>query len=126
MITLDDYLMGRDKAYPIEDQMRADAEETTRRANLLLEAFGEERGVNSGYRPSEINEATPGASKKSNHMKCKAVDLKDRDRRLTAWCMANQEKLKELGLWLEHPDDTPTWCHVQIVPPGSGNRVFRA
>jgi hypothetical protein len=32
--------------------------------------------------------------------------------------------LRDLGLWMEHPDKTPTWLHIQTVPPGSGNRVF--
>jgi len=39
--------------------------------------------------------------------------------------LANTDKLEAIGLWLEHPESTPRWCHVQIVPPASGKRVFR-
>jgi hypothetical protein len=38
--------------------------------------------------------------------------------------MANLAVLEELQLWLEHPDATPGWCHLQILPPRSGRRVF--
>jgi hypothetical protein len=28
-------------------------------------------------------------------------------------------------LYREHPDDTHTWCHLQDLQPGSGNRTFK-
>jgi len=66
----------------------------------------------------------PGAAKGSKHLSCQAIDLEDRDGRLDAWCMAHLGVLEELQLWLEHPDATPGWCHLQILPPRSGLRVF--
>jgi len=127
MLTLHDYFMGRDRRFPDEltDDKRSNAEEMIDKANQLLERFGEPRKVNSGWRPAQINGATVGAAKKSKHMTCEAIDLEDKDGSLDAWCMDNLEVLQEIGLWLEHPDATPTWCHVQIVPPRSGNRVFK-
>jgi hypothetical protein len=98
---------------------------TVERVNLLLEAFGEPRRVNSGWRPAAINAGVPNAAAKSKHMTCQACDLNDDDGSLDAWCMANLQILERIGLWLEHPDSTPRWTHWQIVPPGSGNRVFR-
>lgn len=121
MITVDDYLMGRKSGLTFE--LMENALDTVEKVNLLLAAFGETRKVSSGYRPPEIN-AKVGGAKKSNHMLCKACDLVDVDGSLDKWCMENQEKLAEIGLWLEHPSATKGWCHVQTVSPRSGNRVF--
>ena len=39
------------------------------------------------------------------------------------------ELLEEYGLWREHPDSTPGWCHLQRTPYGSWvsgkTRTFR-
>lgn len=128
ILTLDQYWMGRDKQYPQEltAAIRADAAETVRRANLLLAEAGRTHAtVNSGWRPPAVNAGVPGAAKKSNHMLGRAIDIGDDDGSLDAWCMAHLPVLERIGLWLEYPDSTPRWCHVQIVPPRSGNRVFR-
>ena len=126
MINLADYYMGRDRKYPDEltDEKRANAEETVDKINQLLAEFGEERKVNSGWRPAAINGSTPGAAKKSKHMTCEACDLDDPDGDLDEWAMANPEILQEIGLWQEHPASTKNWAHFQIIPPKSGNRTF--
>ena len=115
--------MGRDKNNPLTDEMKKDAQETVKRANLLLKAFKSYRSVTSGYRPASINAAVGGA-KKSNHMICRACDLEDKDGELDKFCSSNINILKEIGLWLESPNNTIGWCHVQIVPPKSGNIIF--
>jgi len=126
MITLKDYYMGRDALYPQElsAELRASATLTVERANALLARAGMKRGVNSGWRPAAVNAKIRNASKRSKHVLCLAIDLGDDDGALDAWCMAHLGALKEIGLWLEHPGATPRWCHVQTVPPRSGNRVF--
>lgn len=132
-ITLAQFWMGRDKTHASEltPEIRANAAETVRRVNLLLAAAGLVRGVNSGWRPAGINAGTPGAAKRSKHLLGLACDLADADGKLDAWCMANLPVLAKIGLWLEHPAATKNparfgegWCHVQTVPPRSGNRVF--
>lgn len=127
MISVADYYMGRDAKYgaDLTDELRWNAASTVDRVNQLLEAFGQHRNVNSGWRPAAINAAVPNAAKKSKHMTCQACDLADEDGALDAWCLQNLEALERIGLWLEHPDSTPRWCHVQVVPPNSNNRVFR-
>jgi hypothetical protein len=127
MVTLADYYMGRDAKFPDEltDEMRWNAASTVDRVNQLLEAFGSDRKVNSGWRPLAINSSVLKAAKKSKHLTCQACDLADDDGALDAWCLQNQDALERIGLWQEHPDSTPRWCHVQIVPPNSNNRVFR-
>lgn len=121
-----DYYMGRDATYPSEltDALRVNAVETVRRANMLLEAFGQQRRVNSGWRPALINAQTPGAALFSRHMTCEAIDIADPTGDLDSWLFTDKGRLEELNLWMEHPSSTPTWTHVQIVPPKSGNRVF--
>lgn len=122
MITVDDYLMGRKAGLTFE--LLENAIDTVEKVNLLLEAFGSDRKVTSGYRPAAVNAAVGGA-RKSNHMACKACDLEDQNEQLDQWCVNNTKKLAEIGLWLEHPSATKGWCHVQTVPPRSGNRIFK-
>ena len=134
MITLHDFYMGRDLTYGKEltEQIAKNAEDTVFKVNRLLGQFyaanpgAKERTVSSGWRPAAINANTKGAAKKSNHMVGNACDLHDEDGRLDMWCMspAGQKAMADICLWLEHPSATPGWCHVQRVPPGSGNRVF--
>lgn len=129
MITLTDYYMGRDRLYPDEltAEVIANARITIERVNALLRR-AESDGivvpvnpgtgccVNSGWRPAAVNAAIPGAARRSRHMTGEACDLNDPDGVLDQWCLANEAVLQELGLWLEHPDATDGWCHVQCVP----------
>lgn len=130
MITLADFYMGRDKTYASEltDAMRANAQVTVDRANLLLSKFyaanpsTHKRGVNSGWRPADINGYTPGAATHSKHMTCQAIDIEDKDGLLKSW--TTDDILAECQLWREAPQSTPSWQHCQIVAPGSGKRTF--
>lgn len=132
MISLDDYLTHWQLHYPqaavpddeLTDEMRADAETTVDKAIELLDQFGEERGLTSGWRPREVNVLVPGAAQFSQHMLCRAIDIADPLGDLDEWCLDNYNRMVELELWQEHPASTKGWCHVQIVPPKSGNRVF--
>lgn len=124
MITIDDYLMGREKKSPLDEELEWNARATVERVNTLLSAYGKPITVSSGYRPKYVNDKTPGASPNSKHITCQAVDLTDPDLSLARWCMANLPWLSTIGLWMEHPDYTKGWVHLQTVPPKSGNRVF--
>lgn len=131
MITLDDYFMGRDKQYPVTDQLRQNAQILLERVNCLVSMYYAELPsvprlmVSSGYRPAQINSKVPGAATRSNHIVCQAVDLHDPGDLFDDWCLATLHLLEEYDLWLEHPDSTPMWCHLQSVPPKSGRRVFK-
>lgn len=126
MILLSDYWMGRDAEYlsDMTAEILENATETVAKANQLLKAFGEDRKVTSGWRPPSVNAATPNAAAKSKHMTGQAIDLADPDGDLDDWCFDHLETLAEIGLWLESPASTKGWCHVQILPPKSGKRVF--
>lgn len=125
-ITLADYFMGRDAPHAGEltEVMRRNAAATVQRANALMACAGIARGVNSGWRPHAINAGIAHASPRSRHLSCEAIDLADGDDSLDQWCLSHLPMLARIGLWLEHPDATPGWCHVQIVAPRSGRRVF--
>lgn len=138
-VTLQDYWMGRDKLYPLDlsTEIRKNAELTVDLINKLL-AKAAQAGVklplhpqnkshfSSGWRPPKVNGATPKAATRSHHIVARAGDIYDPNGALDKWLMteAGQHTLQELGLWMEHPSATPTWAHVQTMPPRSGKRVF--
>lgn len=120
--------MGREKKYPQEytDEIMGNAVVTVARANELLERAGRSdiNTVGSGWRPRGVNDSTANAATNSRHITAEAVDLRDADRTLATWCVDNLDVLAEIGLWMEDPRWTPTWVHLQCVPPKSGKRVY--
>jgi hypothetical protein len=134
MISIEQFYMGRDKQYAADltSLVKVNAAITVSRANSLLDAFykavptAHQRGLNSGWRPPAVNKTVPNAAFMSKHTTGQAIDIGDDDGQLDAWCMTDVGKraMTDIGLWLEHPSSTPRWCHLQIVPPHSGNRVF--
>lgn len=126
MINLPQYWMGRDETYASElsIEILANATELLRRVNDLMDLFGQERAVRSGWRPAEVNASTPNAAPFSKHMTGQAVDLDDPEGDLDQWCLDNANQLARLGLWQEFPGATKGWTHLQCVPPKSGKRVF--
>lgn len=137
MITLEQYFMGRDRTHALQlsTELRANAWRTVEAANKLL-VLAKGAGVRptpglawgmvrSGWRPPDINATTKNASRTSLHMQCLAIDIEDNNGELRDWALkVASTVLRDLALWLEHPSATPSWCHVQLKPPGSGNRVF--
>lgn len=138
MITLEQYWMGRDKAYTAEltHAIRDNAVTLLDRINLLLSwanADGVRPGidmhtmteVSSGWRPKAVNDKTANASAGSKHKTGCGIDIRDTpDRQLARWCLRNQDALVEIGLWMEDPRWTPTWVHLQSVAPNSGRIVY--
>lgn len=101
-------------------------------ANLaeILNQFLEEIGIigvniTSGFRPKIVNKNVGGA-KKSLHLQGLAVDIADADGYLktaiaeNAFDKSPNDLLAKYGLWMEHEDFTPTWCHLDL-----GNRWKR-
>jgi hypothetical protein len=125
VITVDAYI--RQHLAGHEDELTEDIQTNAAivcdRANQLLVAFGEDRGLRSGWRPAAVNSGAGGATH-SRHMTGQACDIEDNDGSLDAWCKENVATLESIGLWLEIDTATPTWCHVQCVPPNSGRRFF--
>jgi hypothetical protein len=133
-LTMEQFWMGRDTTYASEltDEIQANGAETVKRANALLALYqtatsNEIGGVASGWRPAAVNASTAGAATHSNHMTGSAVDIADHSGNLKDWVASDdgQQALVDIGLWQEAPGSTPTWVHVQILAPHSGNRVFQ-
>jgi hypothetical protein len=83
--------------------------------------------VSSGFRPSEVNAATKGAAKKSNHMLGNAIDILD-DKKQSLANKLTPEILAKYNLYMEDKSATvgkmTNWVHLQIVPPKSKKRIF--
>lgn len=139
MITLAQYWMGRDLTHIGEwsPAVREHATELLARVNALLDnaamagvypGLDERTGtaVASGWRPRGVNARTANAATASRHIAGQAIDVEDTppERPLARFCLQRLDLLEELDLWLEDPRWTPTWVHLQSVPPGSGRRVF--
>lgn len=74
---------------------------------------------NGGFRPQSCTVGAPN----SKHKQGRAVDVFDPDGDLDNWI--TDGVLEDFGLYRESPGDTPTWCHLQDVAPGSGKRTFK-
>jgi len=61
---------------------------------------------------------------KSNHLLAAATDFSDPNGVIHWWCRGNLDLLKELGLYIEDRGYTPTWIHIQSIPPKSGHQIF--
>lgn len=138
MIILADYWMGRDQKYAAQltDQIRDNAADLLGKINLLLSwaandgvrpALDRDTGthVASGWRPPAVNDRTSNAANGSKHLTGDGGDLADTGTRdLARWCLRNLDALEEIGLWMEDPRWTPTWVHLQRLPPKSRRRVY--
>lgn len=137
IVTLSDYLMGRDQLYPQEFNygIKANAELMVAAVNVLLERM-EKSGVpleknpktgsivSSGWRPPQVNGQVKGAAVRSKHMTGQAVDLYDPEGAIDDWLMNHLPNMPELGLFAEHASATKGWAHVQIIPPASKRPIF--
>lgn len=127
MISLKDFYKGRDSTYSsdLTPEIQVNASKLLLKVNELMRLFGEDRKCNSGWRPLTIQMEVNPRAPKSNHVTGNAIDLEDRDGRFKTWCVGNLLLLEHLGLYMEDPDSTPTWVHVQQIAPRSGKRVFK-
>jgi len=127
MITLEDWIGPHGGSIDATDEVRGNARNMLERVNdLLVLAYTE--GVNlhinpstgswvsgagnGGFRPQN----SPVGAKFSKHKTGHAVDIYDPNNDIDKW--DTDGILEEHGLYREHPDDTPTWCHLQDIPPG--------
>lgn len=106
MITIDEIMKGQAVPNGLADNLN----DLYHKINLIREKYGKPMVVTSGYRSIEY-ELSKGRSGKSDHCKCKAVDIYDPDKGLAKWCHDNQEFIESIPLWIEHTDYTKNWVH---------------
>lgn len=97
------------------------AEQLLTAVNIVRAAYGRPMYPSCFYRTVAWDRAK-GRSGKSQHCLGRACDFRDPDGTLDAWCMANLDVLTKAGLWLEHPNYTKGWCHLDLKE--RKNRVF--
>lgn len=124
MITAEDYFGRLSHITQPDETVQANAAILLTRVNALLASLGAKPGVNSGWRSAAYNATVPNAAPRSKHITGQAIDLADPEGELDEYLLAHQDVLAAHELWLEHPAATKGWCHLQSVPPRSGNRVF--
>lgn len=120
MITIEQYLQGRDKTYAKEyhPSVAENGKILLAKVNALLAELGIAEGeveVASGWRPSSYNKLIGGAAN-SYHVKGMAIDLiDDPEKRWIGTEIENRpELLTKYGLWMESLDHTRGWVHLNI------------
>lgn len=116
--------MGRDTEYPLTNELVINLDQLLTSLNKFRAAYGKPMHVSSGYRPGKYNKAAGGAIN-SSHLTCEACDFKDGDWALKQFVLMRPEILEECGLYMEHPDHTRTWIHLQTRKTASGARIFK-
>lgn len=98
--------------------------------NCLRRAYGKPMYVSSGVRSFAEHRAIyhiKGISDPplgSLHLVAGACDFYDRDGAIKNFLDKNKKLVEQLDLYIEDFRYTPTWVHVQIYAPRSGNRHF--
>lgn len=135
IIDLESYITGSGKykdrlqSNELTKEVKDNAVLLLNRVNQLLKELGITKAdVSSGFRPSAVNAATKGSAKKSLHMLGKAVDISDPKHELYKKIEEKPHLLKKYGLWMEHKDNAPTWCHLDCSSLRTDReiRIFRA
>lgn len=107
----------------ITNSVNQNAKEFLYRVNNLLKDLKLTARFSSGFRTTRSNSTLSNAAKKSKHTTGQAGDLEGQA--VGKMLLKFPEFLEEHDLCMEHPDCTPTWTHLQSVPPKSGKRIFR-
>ena len=76
---------------------------------------------NGGFRPQDCPIGAPKSKHKTGH----GVDIYDPYRELAKWCYAHPDGLQTLGLSMENARWTPSWLHLQDIPPGMPGSAWR-
>lgn len=134
------YMMGRDVRFPdaVTPEVEANVPQLLEAVNQVIAAAANDglvfyidphtgTIVASGLRPIQVNDRTQNAAEHSTHIIGLGVDVFDPDRAFARWCLSHAYPggfLEQLGLYMERPQWTPDWVHLQLKSPGSGHRVY--
>lgn len=112
-------------SYPTTPEIDSNLQTLLVRINKVRTAWGKPMTVTSGLRSAADQARINPKAPKSKHLLGAAVDIYDPTGELKTWLKANPHVLIDSELWCEAAEATPTWCHFQCIPPGSGNRWFK-
>lgn len=90
--------------------------------NIIRREWGKPMIVTSGLRSKEDQMRINPKAPNSKHLLGAAVDISDPDGSLYHWLTEHTARLKQIGLYCEL--GTKGWCHIQVLPPASGNTWF--
>lgn len=93
--------------------------------NKFRDKYGKPMMVSSGLRTQQANDQLSNSGKNSAHLSGEACDFHDLDRSITNFIMSNPQVLVDCDLYMEEPASTPTWVHLAVRRPASGNRIFK-
>lgn len=131
-LTLQDWITSSGK-YPWRAKHKELTDDVKKKAQILVDKqnaalddleYKGPRKYSSGFRPSDVNKKTKGASKTSTHMSGEGGDIEDIQGVIDFLFRTNEGVLKKHDLYLEDPKYTETWSHTQYRPTKSGKRVF--
>jgi Peptidase M15 len=117
----------RTKHKELNDELIANGEDLVSTVNDFLSEAGIQVGkISSGFRPSDVNSKIANAAKRSLHTRCLAVDFEDPTGEIAKKCKAVPHLLKKYKLFLENPEYTKGWCHLDKSPTRSdrASRMF--
>lgn len=110
----------------LDSEIKANIELLLKRMNEVRKLYAKPMIVTSGLRTKDdqirvyakkgITDITK-IPMKSKHLTGCALDVSDLSGDLNKWCKENEEKLRDIGIWLETRQGN--WQHFQIEPYGS-------
>ncbi len=125
MITSDEYFQDSISNF----NFTPTEEDYTRAADLLdkVNALFPDCDLRSGHRTRAKTEVLIAQGLRAaiggQHEQSNAVDIVDQDGEKDEGL--DDEQLEDAELYREAPESTPTWVHLQRVPPKSGHRTFQ-
>lgn len=123
VLTSDSKHPEREKSDECTTAVRIAAADLAERVSKLVDKLGITPRITSGFRTSAANKAA-GGSRNSAHCEGKAVDLADPQGTLAAAITSDISILATCDLYMEHPDYTKGWVHLDSRGPLSRRRVF--
>jgi hypothetical protein len=122
VITSSGYYPERAKSSELTNEIRQNISDLCLAVNHLFNDLNYQGKltVTSGFRTSGANASIPNAAKRSNHLLGKAVDFSDVTGELDVLLSnpSTDRLLKLHGLWLENPDNTRFWTHLDMKDRG--------
>lgn len=123
-------IIGQKNLYHLPPDHVANIINLHHKMNIIRARYGKPMIVTSGYRSEEDHRRIYRAKGIENppmgsqHLRGAAIDIADPDGNFKHWIAENLDVFERLDLYLEAFSATPTWSHIQLYSPRSGNRFF--